>query len=187
MFFYRIKQVYWYARFMLLSLLYKKVGAFSYIAPALSIIGYSKISLGTKVRIAKNSRIECADKESNLVFRNNVSVGPHFTVIACSHLEIGCDTTISQNVFICDVEHEYRHIGVHVMDQPLVKSKTLIGKGCFIGYGTIIQAGTELGEQCIVGANSVVRGSFPNRCVIAGNPAKVIKKYDSKTQCWNRV
>lgn len=97
------------------------------------------------------------------------------------------DTTISANVFICDVEHDYRRIAQHIMDQPLIKKRTVIGKGSFIGYGAMIQAGTILGDQCVVGANSVVKGEFPAYCVIAGNPAKVIKKYNQSSQKWERV
>ena len=50
----------------------------------------------------------------------------------------------------------------------------------------MIQSGTILGKQCIVGANSVVRGQFPDYCVIAGNPAKIIKKYNFNTRKWEK-
>lgn len=53
--------------------------------------------------------------------------------------------------------------------------------------GVAIQAGTILGEQCIVGANSVVRGTFPDYCVIAGVPAKIIKIYNKESGEWVRV
>ena len=51
-----------------------------------------------------------------------------------------------------------------------------IGDHCWIGMGSIVLAGVELGPRTIVGANAVVTKSFPEGyCVIAGNPAKVIK------------
>lgn len=53
--------------------------------------------------------------------------------------------------------------------------------------GAAIQAGTVLGKQCIVGANSVVRGTFPDYCVIAGVPAKIIRKYNAESHSWERV
>jgi acetyltransferase-like isoleucine patch superfamily enzyme len=189
MFFYRFKQIFWLFRFSFLRLLFKDAGWPSYIAPPLMIIGHSKISIGNRVRIMPNARLECTGERSELFFGNNISVGPSLTIICGSdrRLEIKSNTTISANVFICDVEHDYRCIGQHIMEQPLIKKQTVIGEGSFIGYGAIIQAGTILGEQCVVGANSVVRGVFPDYCVIAGNPAKIIKQYNIESQIWERV
>lgn len=48
-----------------------------------------------------------------------------------------------------------------------------------------ILAGTIIGKNCVVGANSVVKGKFDNYCVIAGNPARVIKKFDGER--WIKV
>ena len=48
-------------------------------------------------------------------------------------------------------------------------------------------AGTKLGKQCVVGANSVVRGEFPDYCVIVGAPARVVKKYNPDTKIWEAV
>lgn len=51
-----------------------------------------------------------------------------------------------------------------------------IGKNCFIGCNSIILKGTVLGDGCVVGAGAVVTGKFEDNCVIAGNPARVIKR-----------
>lgn len=50
-----------------------------------------------------------------------------------------------------------------------------IGNDCFIGANCIVLKGTILGDRCIVGAGSVVHGTFPDNVIIAGNPAKIIK------------
>jgi acetyltransferase-like isoleucine patch superfamily enzyme len=65
--------------------------------------------------------------------------------------------------------------------------KNMTGKNCFIGYGSVIQAGTILGKQCIVGANSVVRGIFPDYSVIVGAPARIVKRYDTKSKEWKKT
>ena len=51
-----------------------------------------------------------------------------------------------------------------------------IGKDVFIGTNCIILYNTTIGDNCIVGAGSVVRGQFPDGSVIVGNPAKVIMR-----------
>lgn len=62
----------------------------------------------------------------------------------------------------------------------LIPTKEIhIGKNCFIGCNTIILKGTILGDGCVVGAGAVVSGKFGDKCIIAGNPAKVIKRIES--------
>lgn len=51
-----------------------------------------------------------------------------------------------------------------------------IGNHVDIGSNSIIIGDIEIGNDCIIGAGSVVTQSFPDKCVIAGNPAKIIKR-----------
>jgi acetyltransferase-like isoleucine patch superfamily enzyme len=54
--------------------------------------------------------------------------------------------------------------------------KIVIGNNVFIGINCILLSNTTIGDNCIVGAGSVVRGHFPENSVIAGNPAQIISK-----------
>ncbi len=53
---------------------------------------------------------------------------------------------------------------------------TYIGENCFIGGRSMIMPGVRIGNGCIVGAGSVVTKDVPDGCVVAGNPARVIKE-----------
>lgn len=53
---------------------------------------------------------------------------------------------------------------------------TYIGKNCVIGVNSIILPGVEIGDHCIVAAGAVVSKSVPSHSLLAGNPAKVLKK-----------
>ena len=74
-----------------------------------------------------------------------------------------------------------------MVKQKITVKETRIGENCFIGMGAAIMAGTILGKQCVVGANSVVRGNFPDYCVIVGSPAKIVKKYNPETHVWEKI
>jgi acetyltransferase-like isoleucine patch superfamily enzyme len=53
---------------------------------------------------------------------------------------------------------------------------TRIGRRCFIGAGSIIMPGVEIGDECVVGSGSLVVKSVPSRCMVVGNPAKIVKQ-----------
>jgi acetyltransferase-like isoleucine patch superfamily enzyme len=53
---------------------------------------------------------------------------------------------------------------------------TRIGKNCFIGGRSLILPGVEIGDGCVVGAGAVVTKSMPEACVIAGNPARILRR-----------
>lgn len=50
-----------------------------------------------------------------------------------------------------------------------------IGRNCFIGGGSTILPGVTIADECVVGAGSVVCHDVPPRCIVAGNPAKVLR------------
>jgi serine acetyltransferase len=79
---------------------------------------------------------------------------------------------------------------ISVGDETLIAFKTLIltedsatgrsgsvsiGRHCFIGGGSIISPGVRIGNQCIVGAGSVVFDDVPDRCIVGGNPARILR------------
>lgn len=128
------------------------------------------------------------DKKARIIIGDNTSIGQNFHVVSYTDdLIIGNNVTISGNVFISNCDHNYQAIGIHIINQELVYKKTVIGDGCYIGYGAVILAGTMLGKQCIVGANSVVRGEFPDYSVIAGCPGRIVKQYNQEKHIWERA
>ena len=90
---------------------------------------------------------------------------------AINGITIGDYTNIGPNVGIISANHDPLDNQKHLPCPPI-----LIGKFCWIGMGAVILPGVQLGDNVIVGANSVVTKSFEQgHCIIAGNPAKVIK------------
>lgn len=183
----KLKKIIWAIRSLIYKLTFKKFGNFSYIAPPLILDGIKRVEIGNKVRIYPGLRLEVVGNEGEIEIKDNTSIGHNLHIISKGTLIIKENTTISGNVFITNLDHDYKEIGKHIMEQKHLVNDTIIGPNCFIGYGAVIQAGTILGEHCIVGSNSVVRGQFPNYCVIAGAPAKIIKKYNIETKKWERI
>lgn len=100
------------------------------------------------------------------------------TIYSTKSITIGKNATIGANCKIIDndfhpLDPDYRRLNLnkeHTMRAPIT-----IGDNCFIGMNSIILKGTTLGDNVVVGAGSVVHGTFPDNCIVAGNPAKIIR------------
>ena len=62
------------------------------------------------------------------------------------------------------------------MTFPNLLADTYIGKRCFIGVNAIIMCGVKVNDNVIVGSGSVVTKDIPANCIVAGNPARIIKE-----------
>lgn len=102
------------------------------------------------------------------------------TIYARKEIEIGDNTCIGGNTKILDNDFHPLEIEARNADiKEKIGTKPIkIGKNCFIGCNALILKGTELGDGCVVGAGAVVSGKFEPGSVIAGNPAKVIRKLE---------
>lgn len=177
---------FWGIRAIFYKFFFKEFKFHSYIGKPCFILGSRKVSIKKKVRIFPGLRIEC-HRNGEILIEENVSIGQNFHITSAGTLKIGKNTTISGNVLVTNIDHEYREMGIHILEQDLLIKETKIGENSFIGFGAIIQAGTILGKQCIVGSNSVVRGIYPDYSVIVGNPGKIVKKYNTETNEWERT
>jgi acetyltransferase-like isoleucine patch superfamily enzyme len=180
-------KVLWLLRALIYKPFFGKFGLLSYIGKPVFIENYKRIFIGKRVRIFPGARIQVVGNNASIVFKDNISIGQNFHITSISELVIGTNTTIAENVMITNIDHEYQEIDRHILEQKHIFKETKIGENCFIGYGVVIQAGTILGRQCIVGANAVVRGTFPDYCVIVGVPARIVKRYDEKSTTWKKT
>lgn len=116
----------------------------------------------------------------------NVHIGNYACITAIDEIQIEDGCLFSEYVYISDHYHGIDpSLEIEPAKQPLFsKGKVFIGKNTFIGYRVTILSGVSLGRNCIVGAHSVVNKSFPDYSMIAGIPAKLIKKYSFENRCW---
>ncbi|MBU3142622.1 acyltransferase [Clostridium sp. CF012] len=111
---------------------------------------------------------------------NNVGISGA-TIYSKQSIQIGDYTNIGGNVKILDhdfhpIEAEARKMNNMSM---VAKKAIVIGENVFIGCNSLILKGSEIGDNSVVGAGSVVSGKFPENVIIAGNPARIIKRLDS--------
>ena len=164
----------WFIRALFLKLFYGHIGKKCYLGPALFVKKRKRIFIGDNVRIFPNMRAE-VHGTGEICFLGDNSIGQNLHIVSASSLIIGLGTTISSNVFISNVDHEFQK-GKSALKGNLLVKETKIGNYCFLGTGSVILPGTILGDNVVVGANSTVKGIYPDNCIIAGSPAKIIRE-----------
>jgi acetyltransferase-like isoleucine patch superfamily enzyme len=139
--------------------------------------GLGHLELGRWVWIGSRNSIRCHEGFMRVgdktVFGSNVTVDGYLDV------DIGPECLVAEGSYVTDYDHEYRDPTVPIRKQGIVKSRTRIGGDCWIGQGATVLRGTNLGRGSVVGARSVVKGEVPAYSVVAGNPARVVRRRGS--------
>ena len=86
-------------------------------------------------------------------------------------IHIGANTLVAGGAVVLSHEH-HKRVGEN---EPYCVD-TFIGKRCFIGINAVIMPGIKIGDEVIVGAGSIVTKSVESNCIVAGNPARVLRK-----------
>lgn len=173
-------------------IVYKKrfgaIGHKSALLSPLQLDSTSSVFLGNRVYINHGAWLMGnSEKEHTLTIDDGTVIG-HFTHIVAIHsVHIGRNVLVADRVFISDCTHEYAKPNMPIIQQPVgLLSPVSIGEGSWLGENVCI-LGASVGKHCVIGANSVVTKDVPDYCVAVGNPAKVIKKYDTEIQSWIKV
>lgn len=172
---------------------YQHFGKNTVVYKPLLILGKKNISLGDNVFIRNGVRMEVIEKRGGQRNSGIIDIGDYVSIEQNCHitsggqLTIGSGTTISADVYISNISHEYSDINTSVLKQPLSYKETIIGNNCFIGYGARIMPGVHLGDGVIVGTNAVVLKDVPDHSIVVGVPAKVVKRFNANDRVWEKV
>lgn len=112
---------------------------------------------------------------SNICIGNNCRINGAY-IHAQDNIRIGNNCVIAAGVNIIDSNGHETYSGNRTIGRDIPK-KVSIGNNVWIGINAIVLKGTNIGDNSIVAAGSVVKGDFPSNCIISGNPAKIVKKF----------
>lgn len=137
-------------RYIFLRSLAKECGDNVAIFPSAFLSYVGSLSIGNNVSIRELCHLGC---EGELVIEDNVSIGHASSVLT--------------------TEHNYFQSDLPMRNAPIIKKKTLIKEGAWIGCHVTILAGVTIGKEAVVGAGAVVTKSVPDYAIVVGVPAQV--------------
>jgi len=115
----------------------------------------------------------------------STQIGDYCHITCAKRLTIGRDVLMGQGILISDNTHVYSDPTTPIHSQGITSTPMSIGDGSWIGNHAAI-IGCSVGRHCVVGANAVVTRDVPDYCIVAGSPARIIKRYDAETREWVR-
>jgi serine acetyltransferase len=152
--------------------------------PQGSIYNEHRIQIGAETLVGPNTCITAGmapgqDMPTDPVVRigSRCLIGRGSHIVGHWSIEIGDDIQTGPYLYVTDQNHTYEDPHQPIGRQWPVEASVRIGSGSWLGANVVILPGAHIGENCVVAAGAVVRGTFPDRCVIAGVPAKVIRHW----------
>jgi acetyltransferase-like isoleucine patch superfamily enzyme len=139
-----------------------KKGKNVFIEPTAILIGDNLIAIGDNSRIGSYSNLRPVDHK----------------------IIIGKDVQIAQLVSIIPDSHRYEDVTKSKLEQGHFGADIIIEDDVWIGCNSVILHGVVIRKGSIVAAGAVVTRSVPRYCIVAGAPAKIIKRYSFKKNKW---
>jgi acetyltransferase-like isoleucine patch superfamily enzyme/glycosyltransferase involved in cell wall biosynthesis len=173
--------------------LFNKFGKNSRLDSSADLFCTEGISIGNNVLIQKDCWLMLPYNnfidEARIIIEDGCDIGRRVNISAVNKIVIEKNVIIAPNVHITDHNHEYQNIGIPILRQGVSSfvDQIVIGEGSWLGINSIVVGNVKIGKGCVVASNSTVIHDVPDYCVVAGNPAKIIKIYNPESGTWERV
>jgi acetyltransferase-like isoleucine patch superfamily enzyme len=168
-----------------------RFGEGSAVVPPAIVVSPHRIFLGDRVLIHDRAWFSVVEHHNDRTFEPRLTIGDdtvfgrdaYFSCVG--HIDIGRNVLAADRVFITDTYHDYRDPHTAIADQPMADPERVrVGDGAFLGVGTVVLMGVTIGERAYVGAGAVVTKDVPANAVVIGNPARVVRRWDSQRGNW---
>lgn len=158
-------------------------GPYSEIGPPLSIVNPGGIHVGEWVKIGSHAVIEALVPERGVTVHidDGAYIGHFLRLTAVGGVRIGREAMLADRVYVSDTNHIYEDVTQPIKRQGLRDGRqVVIDDGAWLGIGSVVCGQVRIGRNSVVGANAVVTSDVDDYCVVAGNPAVVVRRYEGE-------
>jgi acetyltransferase-like isoleucine patch superfamily enzyme len=146
----------------------------------LEIAANGRVDFGRFVWIGDKTKIRC--HEGRVEIGDKTVMGQECTISAYQHVRIGQQCVIADRAMFIDFDHGVVEVERPIRLQGIYKRDVIVGSNVWIGYGACILRGVSVGDNSIVGTNSVETKDVPANAVVAGIPARIIRMREAPQQ-----
>ena len=116
----------------------------------------------------------------SLEIGDDTIVGHYANIRVGSRIRIGSHVRLAQFVSLIGDNHRFDRLDVPIVEQGLVPAELIVGDDVWIGAGAIVLPGVTVGRGAVIGAGAVVTRDVPENTVVAGNPARILRRRGEK-------
>lgn len=149
----------------------------------MDVVPWNKFEIGNKSTIEDFSAIN--NGVGPVVIGDRTKIGLSNTIIG--PVLIGNDVRMAQNITLSGLNHIYDDVNLPINEQGVVTSTIVIEDETWIGANAVVVAGVTIGKHSVIAAGSIVTKDIPPYSIAAGNPARIVKKFDFKTKSWTKI
>jgi acetyltransferase-like isoleucine patch superfamily enzyme len=142
----------------------------------LQIARRGTVNFGRFVWIGDRSKIRC--HEGEVAIGAKTVIGQECTISAYQRIRIGQECVIADRAMFIDFDHGVVEVERPIRLQGIYKRDVEVGSNVWIGYGACILRGVRIGDNSIIGTNSVITKDVPANAVVGGVPARLLRMRD---------
>jgi acetyltransferase-like isoleucine patch superfamily enzyme len=145
----------------------------------------AEVRFGRFVWIGDGSKIRCHEGEVEI--GEKTVLGQECTISAYRRVRIGAQCVIADRAMFIDFDHGIVEVDRPIRLQGIYMRDVEVGNNVWIGYGACILRGVRVGDNSVIGTNSVVTKDVPANAVVGGIPARIIRMRDEPRKLrWDR-
>ncbi len=143
----------------------------------LQIAKRGTIRFGRFVWIGDRTKIRC--HEGEVIVGQKSVLGQECTISAYRHVRIGEQCVIADRAMFIDFDHGVVEVERPIRRQGIYKRDVDVGSNVWVGYGACVLRGVRVGDNSVIGTNSVLTKDIPANAVVGGVPARLLRMRDA--------
>ena len=150
------------------------IGSGTYVSPRAALRERRRVVIGARSAVGRY--VELLPQGGSIRIGDDCSLHNFVMLYGAGGITVGDGCRIATGALIVAFNHGFADLDTPIRHQPITALGVTIGRDVWIGARAIVLDGVRVGDGAVIGAGAVVTRDVPPGCVVAGNPARVIRE-----------